>query len=37
MFLGSCITAKELNQSATGEKELPKWRLLARARQNYGP
>jgi len=37
MFLGSCITDKELNQSATGEKELPKWRLLARARQNYGP
>ncbi|MDO9263618.1 MAG: alpha/beta hydrolase, partial [Desulfosalsimonadaceae bacterium] len=24
-------------QSASGQKELPKWRLLARARESYGP
>ncbi|RJP93689.1 MAG: alpha/beta hydrolase [Desulfobacteraceae bacterium] len=33
----SCITEKEMYQSASGEKELPKWRLLARAREAHGP
>jgi pimeloyl-ACP methyl ester carboxylesterase len=37
LILSSCITEKELYQSASGEKELPKWRLLARAREAYGP
>jgi pimeloyl-ACP methyl ester carboxylesterase len=37
IFIPSCITEKELYQSALGEKELPKWRLLARAREAYGP
>jgi pimeloyl-ACP methyl ester carboxylesterase len=36
-LLSSCITEKELYQSATGEKELPEWRLLARAREAYDP
>jgi pimeloyl-ACP methyl ester carboxylesterase len=33
----SCMTEKEIYQSASGEKDLPKWRLLARAREEYGP
>ena len=37
LFIASCITEKELYQSASGEKELPKWRVLARAREAYGP
>ena len=37
LFLPSCITEKEIYQSARGEKELPKWRLLARAREEYAP
>jgi hypothetical protein len=37
LFLSSCITEKEMYQSASGEKEIPKWRLLARAREQYGP
>jgi len=37
LFLSSCITEKEMYQSASGEKELPKWRLLSRAREQYGP
>ena len=37
LFLPGCISEKEMYQSASGEKELPKWRLLARARESYGP
>jgi pimeloyl-ACP methyl ester carboxylesterase len=37
LFIPSCITEKELYRSASGEKELPKWRLLARARESHGP
>ena len=37
LFLTSCITEKEIYQSAAQEKELPGWRLLARAREAYGP
>jgi pimeloyl-ACP methyl ester carboxylesterase len=37
LFIPGCITEKEMYQSASGEKELPKWRLLARAREKYGP
>ena len=33
----SCMTEKEIYQSASGEKELPKWRILSRAREAYGP
>jgi pimeloyl-ACP methyl ester carboxylesterase len=37
LLFPSCITEKEMYQSASGEKELPKWRLLARAREAYSP
>jgi len=37
LLLGSCITEQEMYKSATGEKELPKWRILSRAREEYGP
>jgi len=37
LILSSCIMEKELYQSASGEKELPKWRILARAREEFGP
>ncbi|MGD0820846.1 MAG: alpha/beta hydrolase [Desulfomonilia bacterium] len=37
LFLSSCITEHELYQSASGEKELPKWRILSRAREEFGP
>jgi pimeloyl-ACP methyl ester carboxylesterase len=37
LFFPSCMTEKELYQSASGEKELPKWRVLARAREELGP
>ncbi len=36
-FLPSCITEKEIYQSASGEKEIPKWRLLARSREAFSP
>jgi len=37
LLLSSCITEKEIYQSAADGKELPRWRLLARARAEYGP
>ena len=37
LFISGCITEKEMYQSASGEKEIPKWRILARAREQYGP
>ncbi len=37
LLLPSCISEKEIYQSASGEKEIPKWRLLAKAREEYGP
>jgi pimeloyl-ACP methyl ester carboxylesterase len=37
MLLPSCISEKEIYQSASGEKELAQWRLLARAREEYSP
>jgi len=37
LILSSCITEQELYQSASGEKELPKWRILSRAREEFGP
>ena len=37
VLFASCITEKEIYQSASGEKELPDWRLLAKARESYGP
>lgn len=37
VFFPSCITEKEIYQSASGEKELPQWRILARAREEWGP
>ncbi|MCU0576724.1 MAG: alpha/beta hydrolase [Desulfobacterota bacterium] len=37
LFMASCITEKALYESAAGKGELPQWRLLARARENYGP
>ena len=33
----SCMTEQEIYDSAAREKELPEWRVLARARENYGP
>ena len=33
----SCITQQEIYDSAAREKELPKWRVFARSRENYGP
>jgi len=35
--MSSCITEKQIYQSASGEKEIAKWRLLARAREQYDP
>ncbi len=37
LLFASCITEKELYQSASGEKDLSDWRLLAKARESYGP
>lgn len=37
VLVPSCISEKALYESASGEKELPKWRILARAREEYGP
>jgi len=37
LFMTSCITGKAMYQSASGEKEIAKWRLLARAREQYDP
>jgi pimeloyl-ACP methyl ester carboxylesterase len=37
LLLPSCITEQEIYQSAAEGKELPKWRLLARAREEFGP
>lgn len=37
LFLPCCISEKEMYQSASGEKDIPKWRLLARARESHGP
>jgi len=36
LFLPSCITEKEMYESASGKGALPRWRLLARARENIG-
>lgn len=36
-FLPSCISEKEIYKSAAEGKELPRWRLLARTRGEYGP
>ncbi len=33
----SCMTEQEIYDSAAREKELPNWRVFARARENYGP
>jgi pimeloyl-ACP methyl ester carboxylesterase len=37
LFITGYMTERELYQSASGEKEIPKWRVLARARERYGP
>ncbi len=37
LFFASCITDKEIYESASGRKELPRWSILARARENHGP
>jgi len=33
----SCLTDKEIYDSAARDRKLPQWRILARARENYGP
>jgi len=37
LLFPSCITEKEIYQSAAEGKDLPRWRLLARAREEFGP
>ena len=37
LFMLGYMTEDDMYQSASGEKELPKWRVLARAREQYGP
>jgi pimeloyl-ACP methyl ester carboxylesterase len=37
LFNSSCITEKDIYKSASGEKEIAKWRLLARAREQFDP
>ncbi len=37
LFLWSCMTEQEIYQSAAKGKDLPGWRLLARAREEHGP
>ncbi|HVN72393.1 MAG TPA: alpha/beta hydrolase [Desulfomonilia bacterium] len=37
LLLPSCITDKELYQSAADGKELPGWRILSKAREKFGP
>jgi pimeloyl-ACP methyl ester carboxylesterase len=37
LVLPSCVSDREIYRAAAGEGELPEWRLLARARENYGP
>jgi pimeloyl-ACP methyl ester carboxylesterase len=37
LFVAGCITEEEMYESASGEKELPKWRILSRAREQYSP
>lgn len=32
-----CMSDKEVYQSASGEKRLPEWRVIAKARERYGP
>jgi pimeloyl-ACP methyl ester carboxylesterase len=37
LFIPGCMTENEMYQSASGEKELPKWRVLSRAREQFDP
>jgi len=36
-LVAACISDTALRQSAAGEKPLPDWRVLAKARESYGP
>ncbi len=37
LLVASCMSEQEIYEAAAHEKELPEWRILARAREQHGP